>query len=215
MRARGFQRPGLPEVSAGSRGGASVIGSKRSTALLVMDVQVGIVDRFGEEGRLTPLARALEAARGAGILVVFVRVAFRPGHPEVSSSNRAFSALRASQGFEETDPRTQVHPSVAPHPGESIVTKRRVSAFSGSDLEVLLRSAGIETLVLTGIATSGVVLSTLREAADKDYHLVVLSDACLDQDAEVHRVLVEKVFPRQAEVLRVDDWVGRLTPQRS
>ena len=76
----------------------------------------------------------------------------------------------------------------------------RVSAFAGSDLEVILRSLRIDTLVLTGIATSGVVLSTLREAADKDYGLVVLSDACLDADPEVQRVLIEKLFPRQADV---------------
>jgi len=71
----------------------------------------------------------------------------------------------------------------------------------------VLRAANIDTLVLTGIATSGVVLSTLRQAADLDYRLVVLSDACLDSDAEVHRVLMEKVFPRQADVVTVNEWV--------
>jgi nicotinamidase-related amidase len=65
--------------------------------------------------------------------------------------------------------------------------------------------------VLTGIATSGVVLSTLREAADRDFRLVVLSDGCLDADPEVHRVLTEKVFPRQAEVMAVADWVATFT----
>jgi hypothetical protein len=66
------------------------------------------------------------------------------------------------------------------------------------------------TLILGGIATSGVVLSTLREAADKDFALTVLSDACLDADPEVHRVLMEKVFPRQANVLTVDAWTDTL-----
>jgi nicotinamidase-related amidase len=90
------------------------------------------------------------------------------------------------------------------------VVKKRVSAFSGSDLEVLLRSLGVGNLVLSGIATSGVVLSTLREAADRDYELTVLSDACADADDEVHRVLIGKVFPRQAEVISVEEWAGRL-----
>jgi nicotinamidase-related amidase len=76
---------------------------------------------------------------------------------------------------------------------------------------VVLRSQGIGTLVLTGIATSGVVLSTLREAADKDYELVVLADCCADGDSEVHRVLLEKVFPRQADVLDVESWARGLT----
>jgi nicotinamidase-related amidase len=90
-----------------------------------------------------------------------------------------------------------------------VVTKRRVSAFTGSDLEVVLRSLGAGTLVLTGIATSGVVLSTLRQAADLDYRLVVLADACLDADPEVHRVLLEKVFPRQATVRTAAQWAAQ------
>ena len=73
-----------------------------------------------------------------------------------------------------------------------MVTKRRVSAFAGSDLEVVLRSGEVGHLVLCGIATSGVVLSTLREAADRDYRLTVLSDLCVDPDPEVQRVLLEK-----------------------
>ena len=88
-----------------------------------------------------------------------------------------------------------------------MITKRRVSAFAGSDLDMVLRAGGTDTLVLTGIATSGVVLSTLRQAADLDYALTVLSDGCLDADPEVHRVLTEKVFPRQAEVLSVTEWI--------
>jgi nicotinamidase-related amidase len=67
--------------------------------------------------------------------------------------------------------------------------------------------------VLTGIATSGVVLSTLRQAADLDYRLIVLADACLDADPEVHRVLTEKVFPRQAEVRTVAEWTAGPGPQ--
>jgi len=99
-----------------------------------------------------------------------------------------------------------VHPDIAPADGEVTVTKRRVSAFTGSDLEVVLRSFGIQHMVLTGIATSGVVLSTLREAADKDYKLTVIEDCCADGDEEVHRVLTTKVFPRQADVITLEDW---------
>jgi nicotinamidase-related amidase len=91
-----------------------------------------------------------------------------------------------------------------------VVTKRRVSAFAGSDLDVVLRGGDIDSLVLTGIATSGVVLSTLRQAADLDLGLTVLADGCLDADLEVHRVLTEKVFPRQADVVSVDGWVTAL-----
>jgi nicotinamidase-related amidase len=107
------------------------------------------------------------------------------------------------------DPATEIHPDIAPREGDVVVTKRRVSAFAGSDLEVVLRSLGAETLVLAGIATSGVVLSTLRQAADLDYRLVVLADACLDRDPEVHRVLIEKVFPRQAAISTVAQWAAQ------
>ena len=181
------------------------------TALLVMDVQRGIVERFGEgaEALLEPLARAVAAARAAEAVVVYVRIGFRPGAPEASPRNRSFAALAGGSGFGLDDEATQVHPAVAPEPDDPVVVKKRVSAFAGSDLEVLLRSRGVDTLVLTGIATSGVVLSTLREAADRDYRLLVVADCCLDADPEVHRVLTEKVFPRQADVLSVDELPGR------
>jgi nicotinamidase-related amidase len=182
-----------------------------STALLVMDVQQGIVDRFADdEGYLPRLAGAIEAARGAGIKIIYVVVGFRAGHPEVSQRNKSFAAAAATGRFGDGDPGSAIHPAVAPASGDVTVTKRRVSAFTGSDLEVVLRAGGLDHLVLAGIATSGVVLSTLRQAADLDYRLTVLADGCLDADPEVHRVLTEKVFPRQAEVVSVADWAASL-----
>ena len=183
-----------------------------TTVLLVMDVQRGVVERFAEDpGYLERLSRAITAARGAGIPVVYVIVAFRPGHPEISARNRTFSAAAAAGQFVEGSRATEIHPAVAPAPGDLVVTKRRVSAFAGSDLDVVLSGLGAGTLVLSGIATSGVVLSTLRQAADLDYRLIVLSDACFDADPEVHRVLTEKVFPRQAAVRTVTQWAAQPT----
>jgi len=183
-----------------------------STALLIMDVQQGIVDRFGsDDGYLGRLATAIAAARAAGVLVGYVTVAFRPGYPEVSERNKSFGALAGSGRFADGDPGTAIPAAVAPGPGEAVVIKRRVSAFTGSDLEVLLRARGIDHLVLAGIATSGVVLSTLRQAADLDYRLTVLADGCLDADPEVHQVLLGKVFPRQAEVTTIADWTAGLS----
>ena len=182
-------------------------------ALLVMDVQQGIVERFAPRARplLDALERAIAAARAADVPVVYVRIAFRPGAPEVSRRNRSFAALAGASGFGDEDDATQVHPQIAPQPGDVVVLKKRVSAFAGSDLEVVLRSLEVRSVVLAGIATSGVVLSTLRQAADLDYELTVLRDGCADGDDEVHRVLLDKVFPRQATVLDVDDWAASLT----
>ena len=180
-----------------------------SAALLIMDVQQGIVERFaGDDGYLDRLGTAITAARAAGVLVCYVTVMFRPGHPEVSDRNKSFAAVAGSGRFTDGDPGTQIPPEVAPAPGEAVVTKRRVSAFTGSDLEVLLRARGVDHLVLAGIATSGVVLSTQRQAADLDYRLTVLADGCLDHDPEVHQVLLDKVFPRQAEVTSIADWAA-------
>jgi nicotinamidase-related amidase len=157
---------------------------KDQSALLVMDFQNGIVERYAEKPEVTaPFQHAVNAARYLGIPVIFVRVAFRDGYPEVSPRNKSFSAIVERVGdMTIASTATQIHESVAPRLDEAVVTKLRVSAFAGSDLEVILRAQGIDTLILTGIATSGVVLSTLREAADKDYRLIVLSDACLDAD---------------------------------
>jgi nicotinamidase-related amidase len=184
-----------------------------TTALLIMDVQHGVVDRYPDAaGRLLQrLAGAASAARDAGIRVVYVRVGFRDGTPEVSPHNKLFARLSSAGGFGDGDASTQIHPAVAPQPDDVVVTKRRVSAFTGSDLDVLLRSLGVQRLVLAGIATSGVVLSTLRQAADLDYELVVLRDGCVDSDEEVHRILCDKVFPRQAEVVDVAAWIASLS----
>ena len=181
-------------------------------ALLVMDVQEGIVARFAQAGDfLTRIQTAITAARSASIPVISVRVAFRPGFPEISPKNKSFTVLKQQQGaWQPSMTATEIHPAIAPQPTDIVVTKRRVSAFSGSDLEVVLRAQGISHLVLCGIATSGVVLSTLREAADKDYELTVLADGCVDADEEVQRVLLTKVFPRQAEVISIAAWKERL-----
>ncbi|NQX66145.1 cysteine hydrolase [Paenibacillus alba] len=190
-----------------------MLNQSNHTALLLMDVQNAITSRFSERSEaLVPFQKALETARRSGIQVIFVRLAFRDGHPEISPRNKSFSRISETGmgAMGPTDAATQIHSSLEPKPGEPIVTKLRVSAFAGSDLEIILRSRQINTLVLGGIATSGVVLSTLREAADKDFALTVLSDACLDADPEVHRVLIEKVFPRQAEVMTVAAWAETL-----
>ena len=173
-----------------------------TTALLLMDFQESIVAGHAtdQEALLVRTAALQAVARKAGVLVGHVVVGFRPGYPEVSPRNMSFSAIRQTNRFIPTDKQAGVHPALGPHEGEFVVTKHRVGAFHGTDLEVILRSHGIDTLLLAGIATGGVVLSTLRHAADADYRIVAVSDCCSDKDEEVHRVLLERVFPRQAHV---------------
>ncbi|MEB8336146.1 cysteine hydrolase family protein [Streptomyces endophyticus] len=178
------------------------------SALLVMDVQRDIVSIADDgSGYLRRLRRAIDGARAAGIPVIYVVIGLRPGDPEVSARNKPITNAVEAGLFTEGAPGTEIHPDVAPRHGDVVVTKRRGSAFSGSDFDLVLRARGIDSLVLTGIATSGVVLSTLCRAVDLDLGLTVLPDACLDTDAEVHRVLTEKLFPQWAYVVAVEDWL--------
>ena len=167
-----------------------------------MDFQTLIVDGFATDGKalLSRTADLLEAARAAGVVVVYVVVGFRPGYPEISSQNPLFSAVKASGRFAAGSEGTEIHPAVAPKPGEPVVAKHRVGAFAGTDLDMILKAHHVQTLILAGIATSGVVLSTVRHAADADYGLVVVADCCSDPDAELDRVLMEKILAKQATV---------------
>ena len=185
-------------------------------ALLVMDVQQGIIANLGDKADqyVARVNQAVNAARHAGIPVFFVVVRFRKGYLEVSPNNKFFGFVRERSGansMEETSPATQ--PVIQPQDNEPVIAKKRVSAFAGSDLEMILNAQGINELILCGISTSGVVLSTLRYASDKDYQLTVLSDCCADQDEEVHRVLTEKIFPRQADVMTAAEWEQKLNQQ--
>jgi len=182
----------------------------KNTALLVMDIQTRIVGMISDSAPLIKnIKKAIDYAHKASIPVIYIAVQFRPDFPEVSPNNKSFSAIKKNvAGF--GDPKAmEIYEEVTPQKKDIVVVKKRVSAFTGSDLEVVLRSLGVTHLILTGIATSGVVLSTVREAADKDYQLTVLSDCCADGDEEVHRVLTIKVFPRQADVIMVNDWVKK------
>ncbi len=184
--------------------------NRARTAVLVMDYENDIVGSLPADVRAPLLEKAaavIKGARKAGIPVVYVVVRFRDGYPEVNVHNKLFRALKESGRLKEGTKGAEIDPAVAPLPGEVIVTKRRVGAFSTTDLETVLRAKDINTIVLAGISTSGVVLSTVRWAADMDYSIAVLSDACADRDPEVHRVLMDKVFPWQATVVTSEEFL--------
>ncbi len=155
---------------------------------------------------LARAAAVLAEARNAGLPIIYIRGAFRPGYPEVSAqSSRTFIMVRDMGRMIEGTPGAAIHAQVAPRPEDVVVTKRRVGAFGTTDLPTVLRARDVTTLILLGVSTSGVVLSTVRSAADEDYTLVVVEDCCLDPDEEVHRVLTQKVFPRQAQVVSAEE----------
>jgi len=184
------------------------------TAILAMDCQAGIVSIYVQppEEFLKRVSSVLAAAREAGVTVIHVQVGFRPGLPEVSSRNKLFAALKANQQHQQLfqGAAGAIHPTLGPEPGDIVVTKHRVSAFTGTDLEMMLRAKEIETLVLFGIATSGVVLSTLLHAFDSDYNIVVIADCCADRDMELRSALLDRLFAQRGEVLTADEFVNAI-----
>jgi nicotinamidase-related amidase len=175
-----------------------------STALLVMDFQAGVVEGYSSdpEAVLAAEVALLDAARSAGLRIVYVVPSFRPGFPEISARNKPFGSRRASASPGDAAPVSVVHPAVAPQDGDIVVAKHRIGAFVGTDLDQVLRSNDVHTLVLTGVSTSGVVLSTALMAGDLDYRLLVVEDCCGEVDRELHRVLLAGPIGRQADVVR-------------
>ncbi len=180
------------------------------SALLVMDCQVSIVNSLAPSERdkvLSNLAKAIGGARKAGIPVIYVVVQFREGHPEISPRNTMFSGIKGAGRLRELDPDARICNEIGPQPGEVIVTKKRLGAFTGSDLEVVLRSQGIDTLVLTGVSSLGVVESTARFAFDMDYRLFVIGDCCSDRDPEANEIAITQLLPRISTVCSTDDFI--------
>ena len=182
------------------------------TALLSMDCQAGIVSVYTREAKDSFLARVasvLNHARAAGMTVIHVKVGFRPGFPEISSRNALFGAIRSSEQHQRLfkEPLGAISDSIAPQDDEVVITKHRISAFAGTDLAMILRANDIDTLALLGIATSGVVLSTLIEAADADYRLAVIGDCCADLDAPLHDCLIQRFFPTRGSVFTSEGFI--------
>jgi nicotinamidase-related amidase len=174
-----------------------------STALLLMDFQPAVLANVADpDTLLARAAAALSWARQENVQVCYVRVGFtEEDFAAVPAHSKAFARVAQNKFLAADGPETQIHESLPVRREDIVVRKTRVGAFSTTDLYASLHAQGIDTLILAGISTSGVVLSTVRHAADEDYRLYVLADATADPDPEVHRVLIEKVFPRQTDVI--------------
>ena len=159
------------------------------TAVVIMDYQDRIVNSYASdpEAVIKSAAEVLQGARKASIPVIYV--------------------VHRGGDFEEYSPDVEVHSGVAPAPGERVFTKIRAGSFSTTGLEASLRVMGRDSLVLMGVATSGCVLATVRWGSDVGFKLFVVSDAWSDSDQEVHRVLMEKLYPRQATVLTAEGFL--------
>jgi len=181
------------------------------TAVLSMDLQAFLIPQFARdaEGLMARVAAVQGHARTLGIRVMHVRMGFRPGLPEINDRNAIFAAVKNNpkhwQAF--AGEAGAIHRAGAPVGDEVVITKHRISAFAGTDLEMILRAGGIETLMLLGILTSGVVLASLLDAVDLDFRVAAIHDCCADRNPEVHACLVEKVFPHYATVLSAGEFL--------
>ena len=176
-------------------------------ALLIMDYQPVVLDPMPDAPELVKrTSEALAVARENRVQVGYVRVAFEElDYAAVPATNKAFSAVAAHRALQAGEPATGIHPDLAPEPGDIVERKTRVGPFLTTRLDERLTNRGITTLILAGVHTSGVVLTTVREAADRDYRLCLLADCVSDPDRELHDLLMRKVFPRQAEIVTSRD----------
>jgi nicotinamidase-related amidase len=186
----------------------------KHTAVLSMDMQAGIISIYAKDEVRFPerAAHVLNLSRQRGMRIIHIQVGFRKGLPEVSARNSLFAAVKNSEQYQKLfmGEAGAIHPALTPHDDDTVIVKHRISAFTGTDLDMILRANEIHTLVLFGIATSGVVLSTLCAAVDLDYRAVVIKDCCVDQDAELNDVLINNYFTKRSEVVSADDFISRL-----
>ena len=195
---------------------------KAHTALLAMDFENDIVHENGafkdfgfaamvkQNDVLTKTARLLDAARRSGVKVIYVSVKFRAGHPERPANGGLFGALVEASTLVEGTWGAEIHESVTPRDGEPVVTKRGASAFYASDLAALLATGGIDTLLLSGVATNFVVEGTAREATDRGYNVVIVGDCCASVSQEAHDASLTTSLPFLSTISNLDEVLAAL-----
>jgi nicotinamidase-related amidase len=158
-------------------------------------------------GKLTGL---LDAARGAGVKVIYASVKFRPGYPELNRSAGLNQEIIELNSLVEGTWGANIHEAVAPQEGDLVITKRSVSAFAGSDLANLLSASGITTLLLSGVSTNFVVEGTARDAVDRGYNVVVVEDCCASGSQEAHHTALTTALPALATIANSAEVIAAL-----
>lgn len=178
------------------------------TALIIGDLQRGITGAYPFARQVLPaLNELLPRARAAGVLVVFVRIAFRANRADLPPNNALLSTFfEAREIFHEGTAGTEIDLPVQDE--DVVVLKRRASAFAGTDLDLVLRAHAVDTIAVAGVATSAMVAATCYDAADRGYRVTVLRDGCADSDPSVHEFFMDKVFPSRAhDVVSCAKWL--------
>lgn len=192
----------LTSTLRGRGSAGSVKLDPQECALVVLGCQPGILEGLADpESLLMKINAAIDIVRLHGVNVSFVRVAFDDlDYRFPPMTNQEFSTLIHQPRFRDGTPEAAVHQILAIQPHDVSVRTTRLGAFYTTDLDEQLTNLGVTTLIIAGAHTGGAVLSTVREAADRDYRLIVLNDCCADADTEAHRMLMNRILPRQAEI---------------
>ncbi|CAA0105376.1 Enterobactin synthase component B [Mycolicibacterium vanbaalenii] len=207
---RGHQR--VPkEFRVGSAEANGAIEPKQC-ALVAIDLEPEVTGTLDHSDSLIfSVNSAIGTFRRHGGHICFVRTAFDDlDYRFVPSTSREFSEVARERRFQNGALATGLHPGLATDPEDTVVRKTRLSAFSTTDLDERLTNLGITTLILAGAHTSGAILSTVREAADRDYRVLVLSDGVLDHDRDLHHLILDRILPSQAEIVTASDLHSRL-----
>jgi nicotinamidase-related amidase len=138
-------------------------------------------------------AVAIQKARAAGVKIGYVRVGFSTDYRECPPKSRIFQGAKKAGLFKLGTWGTEVHPLLAPKPEDFDIVKHRVSPFYATNLEPILRSNRIERLYISGVSTSGAVLSAAKEGHDRDYEIFVIDDCSAALTDEQHNSVIEQM----------------------
>lgn len=183
---------------------------------LVLDMINDLVHEDGPNGKkgygpelarrntIANTAEALRKARAAGVRIGYVRIGFSPDYRECPPNSKIFQGAKKAGMFRLGTWGTEVHPALAPRPPDYDIVKHRVSPFYATSLEAILRANGIQRLYLSGVSTSGAVLSGAKDGHDRDYDVYVVEDCCCALSEEQHLAVVDQM-KRLTTILTVNE----------
>ena len=197
-------------------GFAKRLGFGSAPALIVVDFCNAYLEQdsplyAGVEDALASTERVLAAARAAGIPVVFTEVQYEPGGADGGVFFRKVDAL---QSFVRGNPLADLPASLIPADGEIMVTKQYASAFFGTSLASTLTALGVDSLIVTGVSTSGCVRATAVDACQHGFIPLVVREAVGDRSTQVHEANLFDLDAKYADVVSEDAIVAYLAEHR-